>query len=80
MTRALDHINTYGERELDSGTLRIMRRFAEEELAENARIRATMTDDVARAEWDPLFEQDNIHNREALARIDTVLKERGDRP
>ena len=76
-SRALAHINKYKEGFLDAGTLRLMRRFAVEELAENERIRATMTEEVAKAEWDPLFEQDNIHNREAIARIDSELSARG---
>lgn len=76
-SRALAHINKYREGFLDAGTLRVMRGFAVKELAENERIRATMSEKVAKAEWDPLFEQDNIHNREAITRIDKELASRG---
>lgn len=78
MPVALEHIDKYGEANLDSPTLRHLRDHARRQNEEDARVRATMGEELAQREWDPLFAQDTRDRDAALERINAELERRGE--
>ena len=65
----------------DAGSFRHMRRFAQEEIDNNMRIRAEVVEQageqVAIDEWDSCFEGDNQRCREAIEMIDARMEKLG---